>query len=89
MVSDSKNTAPHIHMRLVNYLPPLLCTIITVISKDYRVQNRHMVIHPRLNKLVSSLRTAVEKGDGSLDIDATSFECSFESIRLLMLFWHW
>jgi hypothetical protein len=31
-------------------------------------------IHPKFNKLITSLRTAVEKGDGSLDKDATSFD---------------
>ena len=30
-------------------------------------QNGYMAIHPRFNKLLTVLRTAVEKGDGSPD----------------------
>jgi hypothetical protein len=51
-------------------------------------QNGHMAINPRFNKLITALRTAVEKGDGSLDKDATSFDDCFDSFRLSMLFWH-
>ena len=47
-----------------------------------------MAIHSRFNKLIIALRTAVEKGDGSLDKDATSFDDCFDSFRLSMLFWH-
>ena len=46
-----------------------------------------VAIHPRFNKLITALRTAVEKGDGSLDKDATSFDDCFDSFRLSMLFW--
>ena len=31
-----------------------------------------MVIHPKQNNLITVLRTAVEKGDGTLDQEATS-----------------
>jgi hypothetical protein len=30
-------------------------------------QNGMVAIHPRFNKLITSLRTAVENGEGSLD----------------------
>jgi hypothetical protein len=33
-----------------------------------------IAINPRFDKLVTSLRTAVEKGEGSLDKDATSYD---------------
>ena len=42
----------------------------------------------RHGKLITSLRTAVEKGDGSLDKDATLFDDCFDSFRLSILFWH-
>jgi hypothetical protein len=34
-----------------------------------------IVISPRFDKLITSLRTAVEKGEGSLDKEATSYMC--------------
>ena len=51
-------------------------------------RNGHVAIHPRFNKLITALRTAVEKGDGSLDKDATSFDDLFDSFRLSLMFWH-
>jgi hypothetical protein len=50
-------------------------------------RNRLTAIHPKHSRLITALRTAVEKGDGSLDKDATSFDDTFDSFRLLMLFW--
>jgi hypothetical protein len=50
-------------------------------------QQGHMAIHPRFNKLITSIRTAVEKGDGSLDKDATSFDDCFDAFRLSLQFW--
>ena len=47
-----------------------------------------VAIHPRFNKLITALRTAVEKGDGSLDKDATSFDDCFDAFRLSLQFWH-
>jgi hypothetical protein len=40
------------------------------------------------SKLITALRTAVEKGDSSLDKDATSFDDLFDSFRLSLMFWH-
>ncbi|MGC1131707.1 MAG: hypothetical protein WA941_02700 [Nitrososphaeraceae archaeon] len=34
-------------------------------------QNGIVAIHPRHNKLITALRTAVENGEGSLDREAT------------------
>jgi hypothetical protein len=50
--------------------------------------NGQVAIHPRFNKLITALRTAVEKGEGSLDKDATSFDDCFDAFRLSMQFWH-
>ena len=51
-------------------------------------QTGYVVINPSYNKLITSLRTAVEKGEGSLDKDATSHDDLFDSFRLSLLFWH-
>jgi hypothetical protein len=42
----------------------------------------------RHSKLITALRTAVEKGDGSLDKDATLFDDCFDTFRLSLMFWH-
>jgi hypothetical protein len=47
--------------------------------------NGKIAIHPSFNKLIISLRTAVEKGDGSLDKDATSHSDVFDAFRLSLL----
>ena len=46
-------------------------------------QNGMVAIHPRFNKLVTSLRTAVENGEGMLDKEATSHD----AFRLSLIFW--
>jgi hypothetical protein len=51
-------------------------------------QNGYVAIHPRHNKLVTALRTAVENGEGSLDKDATSCNDVFDAFRLSLMFWH-
>lgn len=38
--------------------------------------------------VILALRTALEKGEGSVDKDATSFDDCFDSFRLSMMFWH-
>jgi hypothetical protein len=47
--------------------------------------NGQVAIHPRRNRLITALRTAVENGTGSLDKDATSY--CFDSFRLSLQFW--
>jgi hypothetical protein len=47
-----------------------------------------VAIHPqRHSKLLTSLRTAVEDGNGSLDKEATSFDDAFDAFRLSLMFW--
>lgn len=41
-----------------------------------------------VNKLITSLRTAVENGEGSLNKEATSHDDLFDSFRLSLIFWH-
>jgi len=38
-----------------------------------------MSIHPKFNKLVTSLRTAVEIGEGDLDKEVTSHDDCFDA----------
>jgi len=45
-------------------------------------------INQRHNKLMTALRTAVEKGEGTLDKEATSHDDLFDSFRLSLNFWH-
>ena len=51
-------------------------------------QNGFMAIHPRFDKLITAIRTAVENGEGMLDKEATSFDDCFDSFRLSLQFWH-
>ena len=51
-------------------------------------QNGLVAINPKHTKLVTSLRTAVENGEGNLDKDATSHDDLFDSFRLSLMFWH-
>jgi hypothetical protein len=47
-----------------------------------------VAIHPQHTKLITSLRTAVENGEGSLDKEATSHDDLFDAFRLSLQFWH-
>jgi hypothetical protein len=47
-----------------------------------------IAISPRFVKLITSLRTAVEKGKGTLDKDATSFDDIFDAFRLSLQFYY-
>ena len=51
-------------------------------------QNGMVAIHPRFNKLITVLRSAVENGEGILDKEATSHDDLFDSFRLSLMFWH-
>ena len=51
-------------------------------------QAGHMAIQPKFTKLIIALRTAVEKGDGTLDKDSTSDDDLLDSFRLSLMFWH-
>jgi hypothetical protein len=43
-------------------------------KKILEYNNGTIAINPRFDKLITSLRTAVEKGEGSLDKEATSYD---------------
>lgn len=46
-----------------------------------------VAINPNHTKLITALRTAVEKGDGTLDKEAASHDDLFDSFRLSLIFW--
>ena len=47
-----------------------------------------IAINPRFDKLITSLRTAVENGNGNLDKEATSHDDLMDAFRLSLQFWH-
>ena len=51
-------------------------------------QNGYVAINSRYNKLITALRTVVEKGDGSLDKEGTSFDDLFDAFRMSLMCWH-
>ena len=54
-------------------------------SNVLEYKNGQVAINPKFTKLITSLRTAVEKGEGNLDM--TSYDDCFDSFRLSMMFW--
>jgi hypothetical protein len=62
----------------------MLAHIKSIVESD----ERGLSINPKFNKLITSLRTAVEKGEGSLDKELTSFDDCFDAFRLSLMFWH-
>ena len=52
---------------------------------EYR--NGHVAINPKFNKLIRSVCTAVEKGDGTLDKEATSHDDFFDAFRTSLQYW--
>ncbi|HET7283936.1 MAG TPA: hypothetical protein VFI70_04555 [Nitrososphaeraceae archaeon] len=44
----------------------------------------YVAINPKFDKLITALRTAVEKGEGMLDREATSYDDIFDAFRLAM-----
>lgn len=45
-------------------------------------------INPKFNKLITSLRTAVEKGEGQSDKGLTSYNDCFDAFGMSLMFWH-
>jgi hypothetical protein len=46
-----------------------------------------IAINSRFEKLITSLRTAVENGEGSLDKEATSYDDIFDAFRISLQFY--
>jgi hypothetical protein len=47
-----------------------------------------IAINPKFEKLLTSLKTAVENGESSLDKEATSYDDIFDAFRMSLQFWH-
>jgi hypothetical protein len=47
--------------------------------------NGGLILHPSFNKLIVALRTAVEKGEGTLDKEATSHSDVLDAFRLSLM----
>ena len=45
--------------------------------------NGVVVIYPRFNKLITALRTAVEKGEGTLDKEATNHDDLLDAFQIV------
>jgi hypothetical protein len=45
-------------------------------------------IHPRYEKLITALRTAMKNGEKMLDKEATSQDDLFDAFRISLQFWH-
>ena len=56
-------------------------------TKSIVESNGRLSIHPGFDKLIISLKTAVEKGEGSLDKDATSHNDVLDAFRLSLQRW--
>ena len=52
-----------------------------MLEKDY------VEINPRFDKLITSLRTAIENGEGSVDKEATSYDDIFDGFRLALRYY--
>jgi hypothetical protein len=46
-----------------------------------------LAINSKHNKLITALRTAVEKGEGSLDKETTSYDNLFDAFRMCLSWW--
>jgi hypothetical protein len=60
--------------------------MLTHSKEESRVYPRYgtIAISPRFVKLITSLRTAVEKGEGTLDKDAASYDDILDEFRLCL-----
>lgn len=56
-------------------------------KKLMEYQNGMVSINPRHTKLITALRTVVEKGEGTLDKEATSHDDLLDAFRLSLMFW--
>jgi hypothetical protein len=51
------------------------------------IEHNRIMIHPKFDKLITALRTAVENGDGKLDKETTSYDDVFDAFRLAMKYY--
>ena len=51
------------------------------------IEDSRLMIHPKFDKLITAIRTAVENGEGRLDKEATSYDDVFDAFRLAMKYY--
>jgi hypothetical protein len=51
------------------------------------LEDDRIMVHPKFDKLITALRTAVENGEGKLDKEATSYDDVFDAFRLAMKYY--
>ena len=51
------------------------------------LEKGYLIIHPKFNKLIIALRTAIENGEGVLDKEATSYDDMLDAFRLAMKYY--
>lgn len=51
------------------------------------LEDDRIMIHPKFEKLLTALRTAIENGEGRLDKQATSYDDVFDAFRLAMKYY--
>jgi hypothetical protein len=56
--------------------------MLTHVKKVLEYNGSSIAINPRFDKLITSLRTAVENGAGLLDRKATSYDDIFDAFRM-------
>jgi hypothetical protein len=64
------------------------CNMLAHAKKLMEYDSGVVAINPKHTKLITALRTAVEKGEGTLDKEATSHDDLLDAFRLAMQFWH-
>ncbi len=61
--------------------------MLTHTKKVLEYNGGSIAINPRFDKLITSLRTAVENGEGLLDNEATSYDDIFDAFRMSLQFY--
>jgi hypothetical protein len=62
--------------------------MLTHTKKVLEYNGGSIAINTKFEKLVTSLKTAVENGESSLDKEATSCDDIFDAFRMSLQFWH-
>jgi uncharacterized membrane protein YgaE (UPF0421/DUF939 family) len=61
--------------------------MLTHAKRILQYKDGSMAINPTFDKLITSLRTAVESGEGLLDKEATSYDDVFDAFRMSLQFY--
>jgi hypothetical protein len=61
--------------------------MLTHTKKVLEYNGGSIAINPKFDKLITSLRTAMENGEGLLDKEATSYDDIFDALRMSLQFY--